>query len=136
MRWIEEEKHEINSRRSVRGENLFKFCAHRAFTGRITAALNVGRVLEQRQHALFAVLGKGMQVEELVVRRRRVDLEVAGMNHHAERRVNRQRHTIDQAMRHLNRVNGKRSDFKALIRLNLVQVGIIEQPCSSNLSST
>ena len=96
------------------GENLLEARAHRAFAWRVAAALDVGRILEQRQHALLAVLGKGVQIEQPVVGRRGIDLEVAGMDQDAQRRMDRQRHAIHQAVRHLDGIDGERANLEAL----------------------
>src|SRR5882757_9159490 len=58
--------------------------------GRVAFALYVGRVLQQRQYALFSVLGKCVQIEKAVVGRCGIDFEVACMQHHPERRVDSQ----------------------------------------------
>ena len=97
------------------------------FAGRVAGALHVGRVLQQRQHAALAVLGKGVQVERLVVERRQVDLEVAGVDHDADRRLNRQRHAIDQRMRDADRLDGERPDGELLLRRDLDQLDLVEQ---------
>ena len=110
-----------------RGEDLLELGAHRALAGRVAVALDVGRILEQRQHALFAVLGEGVQIEEAVVRGRGIDLEVAGVNQRAHRRVNRQRHAIHQAVRHLDGIDGERPNLEALAGLDLVELGVVEQ---------
>ena len=78
-------------------EDLVELAAHGAFAGRVAGALDVGGILEQRQHAFFAVLGEGMQVEEAIVGRSRVDLEIARMNNDAERRMDRQCNAINQS---------------------------------------
>ncbi len=44
-------------------ENIFKAWTHRAFAGRVARTLDVGRILEQRQHAFFAIFGKCVQIE-------------------------------------------------------------------------
>ena len=108
-------------------ENLLEACTHRAFAWRVARALDVGRILEQRQHALLAVLGEGVQIEEPVVGRRGIDLEVAGMDQHAHRRMDGQRHAVHQAMRHLDGIDGERPDLEALAGLDLVELGIIQQ---------
>ena len=91
-------------------EDFVELAAHRALARRVALALDVGRVLQQREHALFAVFGKGVQIEEPVVGRRGIDFEVAGVNDDAQRRVNGERHAIHQAMRYLDRVNGEGAD--------------------------
>src|SRR6266568_3735049 len=99
-------KHQLSSqfdamdrRRETRDEqppfrprkHLVKLPSNRALARRITLALHVGGILEQRQYALLAVLRERVQIEQSVVGGRRIDLEVPGMNQHAERRMDRQR---------------------------------------------
>ena len=108
-------------------ENLVKLAPHGALARRVTLALDVGRILKQRQHALFAVFGEGVQIEQMIVGGRGIDFEVAGVNDHAQRSVNCERDTIHQAVRHPNGMNGERSDFEALAGTNLAQVGVVEQ---------
>ena len=91
------------------GENFVKLAAHRALARRVALALDVGRILKQGQHALFAVLGEGVQVEKLVVGGRGIDFEIAGVNDHAERSVDGERNAIDQAVRDLNGMDGERA---------------------------
>ena len=68
-----------------------------------------------------------MQVEETVVGGRGIDLEVAGVQHDSERRVDGERDAIDQAVRDLQRMNGERANLEALSGANLAQVGVVEQ---------
>src|SRR5581483_633895 len=63
-------------------EHLVELPPHRALAGRVAPALHVRGILKQRQHSFFAVLGKRVQVKQLVVRGRGIDLEVAGVNNH------------------------------------------------------
>ena len=44
-----------------------------------------------------------------------------------DRRVDRQRDAIDQAVRHLDRIDGERPDLEALAGLDLVEHGVVEQ---------
>src|SRR5450631_812987 len=83
------------------GKNFAKFGANGAFTWRITAALDVGRILQQREHTFFSVLGESVKIEQAIVGGGGVNFEVAGMNHDSERSMNRQRNTIHQAVRDL-----------------------------------
>ena len=108
-------------------ENFVKLPAHGALAGRVSLALNVSRILKQREHALFAVFGEGVQIEQMIVGWGGIDLEIAGVNDHAERSVNRQRDTIHQAMRYANGMNREHSGLEALAGANLAQVGIVEQ---------
>ena len=109
------------------GEDFVELAAHGALAGRVAVALDVGGILKQRQHALFAVFGEGMQIEELVVGGRGIDFEIAGMDDDAQRRVNRERNAIDQAVRDLDRMDGERSQLEALVGAHLAQVGVVEQ---------
>ncbi len=125
----------VNGRRKARNEqpplgvreDFVKLAPHGALAGRVTLALNVGRILKQRQHALLAVFGEGVQVEEMIISGRGIDLEVAGVNDHAQRSMNRQRNAIHQAVRHSNGMNGEHAGFEALAGTNLAQVGVVEQ---------
>src|SRR5438270_8262069 len=102
-------------------KHLFKFCAHGAFAGRITAALYIGGILKQREHAFFAVLGEGVKVEELIVGGSGVDFEIASMDDHTNRSMNRKRHAIDEAMGHANGINCERSDAETVTRPDLIE---------------
>ena len=61
--------------------------------------IDVRAVGEQREHAGGAELGEAVEVEVLAVERRLVDLEVAGVDHDAARRLDRQRHAVRHAVR-------------------------------------
>ncbi len=68
-----------------------------------------------------------MQVEKLVVGGRGIDFEIAGVNDDAERRVDRERDAIDQAVRDLDGMDGERSGLEALVGAHFAQVGVVEQ---------
>ena len=68
-----------------------------------------------------------MQVEQLAIGRRGVNLKVAGMNHDSEGSVDRQRHTIHQAMCDSYRMDKKWSDAEAFVSANLVELRGVEQ---------
>src|ERR1700674_468115 len=67
---------------------LFELAVDRALARSVALALDVGGILQERQHSLFAVLGETVQIEEAIVGGCRIDLEVAGVQHDAERRLN------------------------------------------------
>ena len=46
-------------------KNFVKLAPHGSLAGRVALALDVGRILKQRQHALLAVLGEGVQIERV-----------------------------------------------------------------------
>src|ERR1017187_8831500 len=106
---------------------LFKLAADRALAGCVALPLDIGGILQQKQHTFFAVLGETVQVEEAVVGGCWVDFEVAGMQHNAEGRVDGERDAIDQAMRDLQRMNGEWADLEAFSRPDFAQVGIVEE---------
>ena len=66
------------------GEDFVELAADGAFAGGVSLALDVGGVLKEREDAFLAVFGKGVEIEEFVVRGRGVDLEVPGVNDYAE----------------------------------------------------
>src|SRR5207245_10728305 len=70
---------------------------------------------------------KSVKIEKPVVGGCGINFEVAGVNDHAERRVDRQRNAIHQAVRHLNGMNSKRSYLEALAWTNLAQVSAVEE---------
>ena len=45
-------------------KDLVELAADGPLAGRVSMALYVGRILQQREHAFFAVLGEGVQIEE------------------------------------------------------------------------
>ena len=69
-----------------------------------------------------------MQIEETVVSGRGIDLEVAGVNQSAQRRVDGQCHAIHQAVGHMDGIDGERADLEAFARLDLVEHRIVQQP--------
>src|SRR5215469_12437550 len=109
------------------GENFVELAAYGALAGGVSATLHIGRILKQRQHAFLAVLGEGMEIEKLVVGRRGIDFEVPGMDDYAQRTVNGQGDAVDQAVRHLDGMNGEGSDLDSLVGAELAKIGIIEQ---------
>jgi hypothetical protein len=79
-------------------------------------AIDVGAVAEQRQHALAAELGEAMEVEELSVERRLVDLEVAGVDEDAERRVDGEPDAVRHAVRDAQELDLEGTDLDDVLR--------------------
>ncbi len=135
MRQIQGDPDAVDGRRKAAEEklllrarkNLIQARLYRPLAGRIAGAVDIGRVLQQRQHAALAVFGKSVKVESLAVGRREVDLEVARMDDHAYRRVDGQSHAVHQAVRHPNRLNRKRAKRELRARSNLDQLRLVEQ---------
>src|ERR1700722_3930603 len=97
------------------------------FARRISLALDVGRILQERQHPFFAVFGKTVQIEQSIISRRWINLEISRVQYDAERRMDSQRDAIDKTMRDLQRMDGKRPDLEPFSGANLAQVGVVEQ---------
>ena len=96
-------------------------------------AIDVRAVGEQRQHARRPELREPMEVHVLAVERRLVDLEVAGVNHHAARRVNRDRHAVGHAVRHAQELDRERPDLHAIARPDASQPRLrLAASCSSS----
>ena len=74
-------------------------------------ALHVRRIAEQCQHSLRSVFGERVQIKRRAAHRCLIDLKIPSVNHHAERRANRQRHAIHRAVRHGNEFNFIRPDL-------------------------
>ncbi len=68
-----------------------------------------------------------MQIESLVVEGRKIDLEVAGMNNDAYRRLDGQRHAIDKRVRHANGLDGERPDGELDLGLDFDQFDLIRK---------
>ena len=81
-----------------------------AFAGRVAGALDVGRVLQQGQDAALAVFGEGVQIEGVVVERREIDFEVAGVDDDADRSFDGQGDAVDQRVGNADGLDGERAD--------------------------
>ena len=135
MRQLDRQTDAVNGRGETRNEkaalsvreDFIKLTAHRALTGGVSLAFDIGRILKQRQHALFSVLSEGVQIEEMIIRGRGIDFEIARMDNYAERRVNRERNTIHQAVGYADGMNRERPGLEALAGPHLAEVSVLEQ---------
>ena len=85
-----------------------------AFAGRVAGALDIGGVLQEREHAAFAVFGEGVQVKGLVIERRKIDFEIAGVNDDADGRVDGEGNAVDQRVGNADGLDGERADCEFL----------------------
>src|SRR5579875_1869451 len=93
---IDGDAHAIDRRRetakeellSSAREDLIQSWLHSPFAGRVALPVHVGRVLQQQQHAALAILGELVQIKGFAVGRRKIDLEVAGVNDNPYGRFN------------------------------------------------
>src|SRR3954454_13493249 len=105
-------------------EDFLELGADSAFAGCVSAALDVGGILKEREHTFFAVFGEGVQVKELIVGGSGIYFEVASVNDHANGRVDSERDAIDNAMRDADGINRERANTKALAGLDLNEIGV------------
>src|ERR1043166_2852605 len=90
---------------------------------RVAFALDVGRVGKQQQDAFLSVGGELLKVEVLAAHRRLVDLEVAGVNDDACRRLDREREAIHQAVRHADAFELERPELPRPVGGDLAEIG-------------
>ena len=108
-------------------KDLLEFGTHHAFAGGGAGAFDVGRVLHQRQHALLAVFGEGVQVKHPVVGGREIDLEIAGVDDDAQRRMHGDRDGVHNGVRDLDGMNREWTELEAFSGHHLVEFGVIQQ---------
>ena len=100
-------------------EDLFHARADGALRFGIAGTVGVGGIREQQQHAALAVIGQGVQVEQLVIGGGRIDLEIAGVDDDAEGRGDGQRHGADDRVGDVDELDFERSDLHDLLGLHL-----------------
>ena len=108
-------------------ENFVQAGNDGAFAGRVAGALDIGGVLQKGEHAAFAVFGEGMQVEGLVVERREIDFEVAGVDDDADRRVDGERDAVDQRVGDADGLDGEGAEGELFFRRDLDQRDFVEE---------
>ena len=119
-------RHDHLARR--RSRQFFDAGPHHPLRRRIAGALDVRAVAEQRQDAFRSVPCECVQVKGLAVDRRKIDLEVAGVNYDSHGRANRQCDAINRAVRHADEFNFEGSHFQLPSGDNFAQVRLFEQP--------
>ena len=137
MRVMEDEKQEKKSFFEV----WAKISSRRGRTARSLGvqplAVDVGRVLEEGEHAAgFAELGEGLEVEGLAVRWGEVDFEVAGVQHDADGRVDGERDAIDERMRDADGHDREGPEGEALAGSISMRSASSRRRCSSSFPST
>ena len=68
-----------------------------------------------------------MQIEKFVVGGGGINFEVAGMDDDAERRMDGEGNTIDQAVGDMDGMDGEDTGLEALVGAHFAQVGVVEQ---------
>jgi hypothetical protein len=90
-------------------------------------AVHVGGVLQQAEYTLLAEVGESLQVEGMAVGRRKIDLEVSGVEHDADRGVDGKRHAVDQRVRDPDGHDVEDSKREAAAGKDLDQLGVVKQ---------
>src|SRR5437016_11931188 len=91
-------------------------------------ALRIGRVTEEKQHAGLTELPKPLHVSRKAVRGRRVELEVAGVDDAADRRLNRERDRIRDRVADSDCLNPKRAELHRVPHPYLAKIGFAQDP--------
>ena len=107
-------------------EQVLQSRPHRAFAFGVAGTIDVGRIRQQQQHAALAVLGQRVQVEQQVVGGRRIDFEIAGMDDHAERRSDGQRHAAHERMGDVDELDRERPQLQPVAGLDGVELDVID----------
>ncbi len=123
-REVDDDLHPVDARRERRddnlavrvGEDLFEGVGDLDFGAGEAAPVDVGAVGQQGEDARRAELRQPVHVDALAVDRRLVDLEVAGVDDHAVRRLDGQRDAVGDAVRDAKELDGERADRDALAR--------------------
>jgi hypothetical protein len=84
--------------------------------------LDVGRIGHQQDHPRLAELGNAAQVGQAVVEGRLVELEVAGVDHHAGGRVDREANRVGDRVGHRKRLDREGAEGRGAARVAL-QIG-------------
>src|SRR5262249_53762888 len=109
------------------GEDFFELRTDGEFAGRVAGALDVGRILKECKHPVLAVFSEGVQVKKMLIGRCRVDLEVSSVDQHSDRRMDRERDTIDETVRHADGIDRERTDSETRAWADLIEVGVVEE---------
>ena len=102
--------------------DLGKALAHAALGRRHARTLHVRRVGKERQHASAAIVSQGVQVADAPVRWRGVELEIPRVNDDAERRRERERAGLNDAVGEVNHFDAKRADLERRAGVHFAQV--------------
>jgi len=110
------------------GELPLEGLAHHPLAHGVAGALHVGGVRQQRQHPLLAQSAEPGQIDDLPVNGGGVDLEVAGVDHHAHAGVDGEGHGVGNGVVHVDKFYLKFSGLHRLARLHRHQLGAVQQP--------
>jgi hypothetical protein len=128
-REVDQNLHTIDARRERRDddaaggarEDLLERLDHLELRAGEAAAIDVGAVGEERQHAFRSELREAVHVEVLAVDRRLIDLEIARVHDDAGRSANRQGDAVRHRMRHADELDVEGADRDAVARAHRPQ---------------
>ena len=109
------------------GELPLEGLAHHPLAHGVAGALHVGGVRQQRQHALLAQLAEPRQIDDLAVDGCGVDLEVAGVDHGAQLRVDGEGHGVGDGVVHVDELHLELSGLHRLPGLHGHQLRAVQQ---------
>ena len=93
------------------------------FGRRVARTFRVGRITQQQPHALRAQLCEARQIDRLAVQGRKVDFEVAGVDHAADRSGDTERAGVRNRVVDTDEFNGENAGLDCLSGLDLHKVG-------------
>src|SRR5262249_42216975 len=93
-----------------RAEDRFEAIVHGSLRSGIPGVFGIRAVGEECQHSLIAICGERVKIEKLSVHRRRVDFEIARMDHRSRRSSDRKSEGIDDRMRDVKELHAEAVD--------------------------
>ena len=106
--------------------DLAERLAHDPLGRRVARVLGARRVRQEADHALLAQPGEDVEVGQLPVDRRVVELEVAGVDDDADRRAQRDAHRVRDRVADPERHRGERPDLQLVAGLHGDQRVVVE----------
>src|ERR1022692_627133 len=130
-RKIQHQLNSVDGRTETRDHQTSLGAVEDVFHARLDGALGfgvarpvgIGRVGKEQQDAPLAVVGQGVQVEELVVGGGGIDLEIAGVDDDSQRRGDGQRDGADDGVRYMDKLDLEWTYRQYLLRLDWIQLG-------------
>src|SRR5207302_8595538 len=108
------------------GEDALERSVEGALRARTSLALRVGRVTEQEQDPGVAQPAEPIHVGWMAVRRRRIELEVARIDHAAHRRLDGESDSVRYRVTYRDRLDPDRPDLDRLTHPHLAQVALTQ----------
>ena len=108
-------------------KELIKAVDHARFRGAVAGTLHVRGVRQQREHALVAELAETRQVDHAALNGREVDLEVTRVDDGADRRFDRQRNGIGNAVVRMDELHLEAAELKLIARLFREDLRMVKQ---------